>query len=70
MKEYYEKDMPNKDVRDCDPEEIALLVRVGKLKANKAAGMMKFRGRNELSEFARHMGYSEGWVYNRMKYGR
>ena len=70
MKEYYEKDMPNKDVRDCDPEEIALLVRVGRLKANKAAGMMKFRGRNELSEFARHMGYSEGWVYNRMKYGR
>ena len=49
---------------------MSILVKVGLLKANKAAAIMKYRGRDALSDFAYHMGYSPGWVYNRMKYGR
>lgn len=70
MEEYFEKDIPNKPIPECDPEEIALLVRLGQLTANKAASIIKRRGREELEIFAHHMGYSPGWVYNRMKYGQ
>ena len=70
MEEYYQKDVPKKPLRDCDAEEMSILVKVGLLKANKAAAIMKYRGRDALSDFAYHMGYSPGWVYNRMKYGR
>jgi len=70
MEEYFEKDIPDKPLNECTAEEMALLVRLSRLPANKAAGIMKRRGRIELSDFAQHMGYSQGWVYNRMKYGR
>lgn len=70
MEEYFEKDIPNKPLAECTPEEIALLVRLDRLPAGRAAGIVKSRGESELHIFARHMGYSRGWVYNKMKFSK
>lgn len=70
MEEYFERDIPNKPLKECTPEEFATLVKVKKLPANKAASILKYRGERELRLFANSMGYSNGWVYNRMKYGK
>jgi superfamily II DNA or RNA helicase len=69
MEEYFEKDVPTKPPAECTTEEVALLVRLNMMPANKAASLIKRRGKSELVIFARHMGYSMGWVHNKMKYG-
>jgi len=68
MEEYYEKDIPDKPLNECSPEEFALLVRLDRLARGKAIGMMRRRGRTTLSEFARHMNYSQGWVHRQMSF--
>lgn len=69
MEEYFEKDVPTKPPAECTTEEVALLVRLDMMPANKAASLIKRRGKSELVIFARAMGYSMGWVHNKMKYG-
>ena len=70
MEEYFEKDIPDKPIKECTSEEIALLVRLDRLPANRAAGLVKSRGEEELHIFAKAMGYSRGWVYNRMLHSK
>ena len=67
MVEFFAKDIPDKKPWDCNGEELAILVKVDRIKRGKAIGIVKRKGESELREFAKNMGYSEGWVWMQLQ---
>ncbi len=68
MVEYFEKDIPNKPMKDCTPDELAVLVKVGKVDRRKATAYMRRQGIDKLGQFGRELGYSTGWAWQQMKF--
>ena len=68
MTEYFEKDIPNKPFSECTPDEIAVMVKVGKVDRRRATAYMRKQGLEKLSQFGRALGYSTGWAWQQMKF--
>ena len=69
MVEYFEKDIPRgKSFKDCTPEELAILVKVGEGDRRRIVGMLRRRGIGPLAAFGKEMGYSYGWAQQQMKF--
>ncbi len=67
MKEYFQKDIPDKTPWECTGEELAILVKLDLLKRNKAIGIAKRKPKPTLTDFALEMGYSQGWIWRQMQ---
>lgn len=68
MVQYFEEDIPKKPIKECTPEEIALLVRLDMFDRKKATAILRLRGMIELKKFANAMGYSNGWAFMQMQF--